>query len=292
MFQNILILLLLFFSGCQTISPDKDTTKKLPEKQEEEVQKEKIKLGLFISGAGANTFFTIPLLELLEKEKLHFDSVAGTGWGAWIAAMYAKNQSVNELKWNLFKLKEQGVFGTRWFSNKRKRIKILKTLTNEALSSPLPISFICPSLNNKNHILWMTEKKPVQTVLSCLHKLPPLFFHFRKTKGQGSLFSVASTIKYMQKTQGINFIIWIKPSISPQSIDQNPVFSLFWKELSSYLNSLREEYLHNNEKIILLEIDKSVSFLDDFSKLNVILKSSVPFLLKQKVYRLKKKIYQ
>ena len=292
MYQNILFLLfLLFLNGCRTTSTEEtDTQKKLPEKQEEIKQKKKLKIGLFISGAGANTFSTVPLLGLLQKEKINFHSVAGTGWGAWIAALYAKNQSLDELKWNLFKLKEQGVFGTKWFNNKKKRIKNLKKITQEVLSSPLPIPFVCPVLNNKNQVSWMTETTPLISVLSCLHKLPPLFFRLQKTKDQGSLFSVDSIIKYMQQAQEVDLVIWIKPVISLSLTNQSPAFSLFWKELSAHMNHLKAEYT-NNEKILLLEINSSASFLDDFSNLNVILKNSVPFLLKQKVYRLKKQIY-
>ena len=293
MYKNILVLFFLFFSGCQTISTHRDKDKTPPEKQEEIAQKEQMRIGLFISGAGANTFSTIPILELLQKEKIKFSAVGGTGWGAWIAALYAKDQNVDELKWNLFKLKEQGVFGTKWFSNKKKRVKILKKITNEALSSTLPIPFVCPFLNNRNYISWMTEITTTQSVFSCLHKLPPLFFSLKKKGGQGSLFSIAPLLKYMQQVQGVELIIWIKPSILLQSTGQSPAFSLFWKELSAYMNGLKEEYINNhNAKIFLLEINQSISFLDDFSKLNAILKSSVPFLLKQKVYRLKQQIHQ
>lgn len=291
MYQNILVVLFFFFfSGCQIISPHRDKEKVPLEKPEKTTQKTPIRIGLFISDAGANTFSTIPLLELLQKEKINFSAVGGTGWGAWIAALYAKNQNVDELKWNLFKLKEQGVFGTKWFSNKKKRVKILKKITNEALSSTLPVPFVCPFLNNRNYISWMTETTSTQSVFNCLHKLPPLFFYLKKPGGQGSLFSIASLLKYMQEIQGMEKIIWIKPAISLQSTGQSPAFSLFWKELSAYMNSLKEEHINNNEKIVLLEINQSISFLDDFSKLNAILKGSVPFLLKQKVYRLKEQI--
>lgn len=292
MHQSILVFLFFFFSGCQILSPHRDKEKAPLEKPEKITKKEQMRIGLFISDAGANTFSAIPILELLQKEKIAFSAVGGTGWGAWIAALYAKDQSVDELKWNLFKLKEQGVFGTKWFSNKRKRVKILKKITNEALSSTLPIPFICPFLSNRNHISWMTEIKITQSVFSCLHKLPPLFFSLKKTGGQGSLFSVAPLLEYMEQVQGVELIIWIKPSILLQSTGQSPAFSLFWKELSAYMNSLKEGPINNpNRKIFLLEINQSISFLDDFSKLNAILKSSVPFLLKQKVYRLKQQIY-
>ena len=174
---NWISILILFFcvSGCQLISTKTDPGKKKP--LDKIVSQETPKIGLFISGAGANTFSSISLLELFQKEKIYFDFIAGTGWGAWIGAVYAKNQSVDELKWNVFKLKEQGVFGTRWFKNKKKRVRILKAITKEVLSSRLHTPFVCPSLGkNNHHLLWLTERKPLQAVFNCLNMVPPLFF--------------------------------------------------------------------------------------------------------------------
>ena len=290
MFQSIKLffkisILLFCFCSCQLISFKKEKTKQPLDKT---VPQEKQKIGLFISGAGANTFSSISVLELLQQEKIKFDLIAGTGWGAWVAALYAKNQSVDELKWNLFKLKEQGVFGTRWFKNKKKRVKILKTLTREVLSSPLHTSFVCPSLRKNGQLLWLTERRPIQAIFNCLNMVPPLFFLFGKTQGNGSLFSADLTLQYI-RDKGIKTIIWIRPSFSLKSTEQDMTFSIFWNELTAYLNNIQEQHLHKKPQTIILEIKNSELSLYDFSKLNSIMKSPVPLLTREKIYRLKNK---
>ena len=283
-------LFLFFLSGCQLFSLKKPV-KHPPTKKEAKIEKPKI--GLFISGVGANTFSVVPILELFQKQNLYFDFLSGTGWGAWIAAVYAKNQSAEEVKWNLFKLKEQGVFGTKWFNNKRKRVKILKALTKEVLPSPLKTPFVCPALNKTGKILWFTGNKPDQAIFNCLNRLPPLFFFFNKTQIQGSLFSVKPTLTYIKK-QDITDLIWLKPSFSAKNLKQDPVFSIFWKELFSHLNTLQDEYLQNTQKktekthITILKTKKSAFSPYDFSYLNTIMKKSLPLSTKKKVYRLKK----
>lgn len=291
MFRNIhwfFTVFILFFcvSGCQHVSLKKG---KIKQPFDTTILQESSKIGLFISGAGANTFSSISLLELFQKEKIQFNFIAGTGWGAWLAALYAKNHSVDELKWHLFKLKEQGVFGTRWFKNKKKRVKILKTLTTEVFSSPLRTPFVCPSLGKNGQLLWMTERRPAQAVFNCLNMVPPLFFLFSKTQGYGSLFSADLTLKYM-KDRGINTIIWIRPSFSLKSTEQDITFSIFWNELIAYLNNIQNKYSHEQNQTTILKTKSSSFSLYDFSDLNAIMKSPVPLATREKIYRLKNKI--
>ncbi|MDE0119415.1 MAG: hypothetical protein OXM55_05350 [Bdellovibrionales bacterium] len=240
----LLIVFFFCFNSCQLLSSKKkepsqrlDTPKK---------QKQRKKLGLFISGAGVHTFSSLSLLELLQN--IHFDFTAGTGWGAWLAALYAKNQSVDELKWNLFKLQEQGIFETKWFDNKKTRTRLLKTLIEETLPSSLQTSFTCPVLDKKGHVSWLREKTPVHSLLSCLNSLPPLFFSFDNREKQGSLFSAESTMKYMGR-QGIDIIIWVKPFFHPKLKESNKLPSLFWKELFSHLNEVQKKILHLSPQI-------------------------------------------
>ena len=153
-----LFLLLFFFfclSSCQLFSFKKKPSLKPKDTQEQ--FKERKKLGLFISGAGVHTFSSLPLLELLQN--IPFDFTSGTGWGAWLAALYAKNQSVDELKWNIFKLQEKGIFEEKWFDNKKTRSRLLKILIEETFSSPLRTFFTCPVLDQKGFISWPRKKK-------------------------------------------------------------------------------------------------------------------------------------
>ena len=275
----------LCLSACRLLSPP---TKKIPEKPETPAEQpqtgpEKPKIGLFISGAGANTFSVLPLLELIQNQNIRFDFVAGTGWGAWLAGLYGQSQSVDDLKWNLLKLNQQGVFGSKWFGNKKKRIKILRAITEEFLSSPLKTSFACPILGKRAKLLLLTGQRPVSAVLNCLQGLPPLFFSFFKRAGQGSVFSAGSLLEHIQ--QKVDLLIWIKPSLYLKSLKRDPAFYLFWRELSSYLHRQKDQLLEKGQ-VVILETKPSSFSVDSFSEINRIIKTPVLLSEQQKIQNL------
>lgn len=59
---------------------------------------QKRKVGLVLSGGAARGVAHIGVLEVLEKEGIPIDMIAGTSAGALIGALYAQGRSVNEIK--------------------------------------------------------------------------------------------------------------------------------------------------------------------------------------------------
>ena len=266
------LVLLLSLSACRLLSPP-SPIKPTEEPTDQTKPLKDIKIGLFISGAGANTFSALPLLALLQSQNTRFALTAGTGWGAWLTGFYSKNQNMDELKWNLLKLKEQGVFGTKWFGNKKKRIKILKAITKESLPSSLSTRFVCPALDRHSaRILFLNGKRPAVSVLKCLQGLPPLFFSFFKKTGQGSLFSAGSLLEHVR--QQVDLLIWIKPAFSLRSLRRDPAFYLFWRELSAYLNR-QKEILSPKKEVLILETKAGSFSVENFSNLNAIIQTPV-----------------
>ena len=277
----LLILLSTFSLSCQlTFKKKKPADPEKPITKEITIPK---KWGLFISGAGANTFASLPVIEVLKRHNISFDWIAGTGWGAWIAAIYAQNQSVDELKWQTFKLKEQGVFGTKWFDNKQKRVSSLQKLTKQVINGPAQAEFFCPALDKKNQqILWLSPP-PAKNIFNCLNKIPPLFFSFPKTRGIGSLFSVSESISYMKNEKQIDYIIWINPNIFLKK--ESIVFSIFWKELIANLRNFKKKI---SPDILVINIQTKLTSLYDFEKINQIIKTSVPTKQQEKIYNFQK----
>jgi len=58
----------------------------------------KEKIGLALSGGGARGLAHIGVLEVLEREGIPIDMIAGTSAGAAIGALYAQGKSINEIK--------------------------------------------------------------------------------------------------------------------------------------------------------------------------------------------------
>ena len=250
-------------SACQLLQK-KDTPPDL---------KEKAKLGLFISGVGAEAFSAVPILEKFQEEKINFHLSSGIGWGAWLSAIYAKNQSAEEIKWNLFKLKEQGVFKKRF---KNKREKVLKKTIKESLSGPLSIPFACPFLHGKDLIFTFSNSS--EKLFYCLQFLPPLFFFSGKT--QGSLFSADRALKALLKSS--DSVVWIRSKIKTNHSDN--IQKVFYRELSAYLNRLQKD-IKSSKKIIIIET--APFFPDDFSRLNSIIKTQPAWKEREKIEKLK-----
>ncbi len=313
---HVFFLILCFsLSACHILSP-KEPKKEKPTQPTELIKPEKIKIGLFISDAGAGTFSALPLLKLFQQKNIPFDFTAGTGFGAWLSAFYGKNQNVDDIKWSLFKLKEQGIFETKWFSKKEKKAKVFKNLIKETFSSSLPVPFVCPAVNNTGQIFWQKGKSPDKALLNCLNYIPPLFFNFGNKRVSGSLFSVDQTLKHIQE-KGISILIWIKPSLSI-SKGSDKALTLFLRELKAHLKYVEKQYLawskiskdkmrKNQERgayktergayktlsqVIILKPSARGFSYQDFSQLNHIMNPPIPEREKQKIIDLKNLIKQ
>ena len=260
----IILCFFCFLSGCQLLQKKETPSPKL---------KEKAKMGLFISGVGAEVFSAVPFLEKFQEEKINFHLSSGIGWGAWLSAMYAKNQSAEEIKWNLFKLQEQGVFKKRF---KHKREKVLRKTIKESLSGSLSIPFACPFLHGKELIFTFSNSS--EKLFYCLQSLPPLFFFSGKT--QGSLFSADRALKTLLKSSDI--VVWIRSKIKINNSDG--IQRVFYRELSAYLNRLQKNKV-SSKKIIILET--TPFFPDDFSRLNSIIKTQPAWTEREKIEKLK-----
>ncbi len=282
---NVLFIVLFLLSiniSCQSIKwSDKS---KPSEKEDVSISKtSSMKIALFISDAGAYTFSAIPVLDFFEQNNLQFDFVAGSGWGAWIAAFYAKNQTTNELKWNLFKLEQKGLFAKKGFFNRNVKKDVLISNIKETFTSSLKTNFVCPALNNKGDRLWFREYQPVTALFNCLNLLPPLFFKLTQKSHQASLFSVHAMLEYL-RSQKMNIIIWIRPSFQLKGLGLKGNYAdVFWKELVLNLNQQKED-----ENLFIFSLPVFPYSIADFSKLDMIVKSSVPMSVRKKFSQVEK----
>ncbi len=276
---------LCFFllSACQTLKKPEGPAPEKPGESADLPEKKK-KLGLFISGAGAATFSALSLLELFHQEKIRFDFISGTGWGAWLAGLYSARQSADELKWHLFKLREQKVFETKWLGGRKKQTHFLKNLTEQALSLNLQNRFFCPALNHRGRIIWMGSGSSASSALTCINRLSPLFLSFDNIRLSGSLFSAERALKRLLQKKP-DTLIWVRPDFSLKARQKEKALLLYWKELYAYLNDIQNKYSGLN---VLTITTKSANFFpDDFSRLNDIIKSPPSFFAREKIRKLK-----
>ena len=286
------VLLVLIFSACQTFRPGKQqATDKDKQKVEESALEgpPSKKVGLFISAGGAQSFSALSALSALEQEGIYFEQLSGSGWGAWIAAFYSQSQKVSNLKWNLFKLKEQGVFDKKLF-NKKKPAKLLRENLKDLSPTNYSAQFFCPSFTQSARLLWHKGQRDLDFLLKCLNLAPPLFFQFQEAStAQASFFSFRASLKQFQK-KGIDIIVWIKPQFSLRNLEkENPITTLFWKELFFLLNQEQEHLVQSllPTKLIVIKTHAPGKSLKDFSALREIFQSPLPYREKQKIKTLK-----
>lgn len=69
-----------------------------PANTEKEIQDQRPKIGLALSGGGARGLAHIGVLRALEEQHIPIDYIAGTSAGALIGGMYATGMSVDEIE--------------------------------------------------------------------------------------------------------------------------------------------------------------------------------------------------
>ena len=246
-----------------------------------------LKTGLFISDGGVHTFSALAVLDFFQENNFSFDFVAGSGWGAWIAAFYAKNHNTSELKWNLFKLQQNKLFAKTGFFNTKNQPDILAENIKQIFTSSLQTSFACPALNQKGQREWFREYQPRTALLNCLNLLPPRFFKFKNNSYKAHLFSAVSAIEYL-KAQGMELIIWIRPEIPLKGLALKEHYAVaFWQELALNLNQIKPD-----SRTFIISIPVFSYSINDFSKLGMIIKNPLPFSVKRQIIHLEKFLKQ
>jgi predicted acylesterase/phospholipase RssA len=145
------------------------------------------KFGIIFSGGGAKAWGHIGALKELQKLKWPISAVAGFEWGAAVAALYAQNLSVNEVEWELSKLKSFD----KWD-------QFIKAAFPRKTTAELKIPFVCPSLNIAKQSVFLLNRgqlsqlvpfcigspvltKPINQSIAVMTDVPSLAQHLRAT---------------------------------------------------------------------------------------------------------------
>lgn len=108
------------------------------------------KVGLALGGGGGRGIAHIGVIEVLEREKIHIDMIAGTSTGAAIGALFAQGKNVDEMKmlarsWD-WKHRTRAIDLTLpksgFIAGKRVK-KFLKTIIGDVQFSELKLPFAC-----------------------------------------------------------------------------------------------------------------------------------------------------
>ena len=225
-----------------------------------------LKVGVIVGPEGARTLSALGVLKAFEEKNIPVHHIVGIGWGAFLAAVYAKNQSVDEVQWSFYKLLKRGFFETSLLKHplKPKSLDLMNQSLEENLNAKTQIHFSCPFMNRRGQKIWQTEKILQRSVRNCL-AVPPFF---KLDKSTGSLFSVRSAISYL-KNKNVDLIIWI------HALETGPFFPReFSKSETVFLwNELADSFHLIPEESSVYKITPSLGgfYLSDFSKMREII---------------------
>lgn len=203
-----LVLMVVFLSACQTADFGLNTKETKPEvsrptemekpyDDEESLDQKKVnknklfntsedrsnirpKVGLILGPGLSYSLIHLGVLKSLNDQKIPVEVIAGMGWSSLIAANYALNGAVNDMRWKAFQGSFGNVVNTAFLRGSIKETSggvydsLIDQYTRGRSINQSKINFICPSLQvTKGQSFYFKSGKYSQALKSCM-KVPPL----------------------------------------------------------------------------------------------------------------------
>lgn len=200
------------------------------------------KIGIILGPGGSRVYGQIGVLQELQKNKIPIQSIAGMEMGSLVASLYAWRNSVNDVEWQMFKIKEDDLFKKNLITGKKTTdINSLNPIIKAAFSNiraeDFKKPFSCPALNLQNNQIYIMNKGFLDQLLPFCLPFPPFFKPYRKNIGSTRDLKIVAD--YL-RSQGANYIIFVNVlggnSFKAPIYDENSTENLLWAELSSQLS--------------------------------------------------------
>lgn len=199
------ILLMFFLAGCQTsdfglITEDKakkDQTPITEPSKDETLDQKKVnrnklfntsddkesvrpKIGLILGPGLAYSLAHLGALKAINDQKIPIHVIAGMEWSSLIAANYALNGAVNDMRWKAFQGSFSNAVSTGFLRGAIKETSddvyenLITQYTRGRSINQSKVSFICPAIQiSKGKELYFKSGAYAQALQSCM-KVPPL----------------------------------------------------------------------------------------------------------------------
>lgn len=199
------------------------------------------KIGIILGPGGSRVYSEIGVLQEFQKNKIPIHSVAGVELGALVASLYAWRSSVNDVEWQMFKIKEDDLFKKNLLTGKKTADiaslnPIIKAAFHNIRVEDFKRPFSCPALNLQNNQVYVMNKGLLDQLLPFCLPFPPFFKPHKSNIGSTRDLKVVAD--YL-RSQGANYIIFINVlggnSFKAPIYDENSTENLLWAELSSQL---------------------------------------------------------
>lgn len=170
-----------------------------------------IRLGVILGPGGAKTYGHIGVLKELQRRRIPIQMIAGLEWAALPAAIFATKGYVNDVEWQMMKIKEEEWFSASLLSAK-KTVSVqvvqedLKKIFAQWKVENLKHPFVCAAWNMEKKQTYLMQKGGLAQLLPFCLSYPPLFQPYKKNvAGLGDIRSVTD---YM-RSKGVNYILFV-----------------------------------------------------------------------------------
>jgi NTE family protein len=140
------------------------------------------KIGLALSGGGANGFAHLGVLQVLEENNIPIHSISGTSMGAIIGGLYALHQDTKVIEEFIQEASQKKLFSIKDIDFKngglfhpKDLIKILKKYISDAQFSDLKIPFSATAADIEAGKEITLREGPLLTALLASSAIPPFF---------------------------------------------------------------------------------------------------------------------
>ncbi len=171
-----------------------------------------IKLGLILGPGSLKSFAQIGVLHALEEANISIHALVGLEWGAMVAGIYAHQGQVNDVEWQMFKLKEEllpqkGLLSSSIRATSVERLdEFFEETTKNKKMSDNKIIFGCPIINIRHEkVKWIERGSLANAVKKCV-SFPP---YFMSHKGEvAGAFALKESAEWL-RSKGANLIVFV-----------------------------------------------------------------------------------
>ncbi len=200
-----------------------------------------LKVAFIFGPGGARTYGVIGFLQEIQKHRVPVHGVGGIEWGSVVAAFYSLKGSLNDVEWQMSKIKNDEVVKKSMVSGPQMNdVSALRGFFNESLSKfsveqgKLP--FACPAFNISKNQNYVMNKGPFTQLLPYCLAYPPIF------KPHNANISAIREVKVVAdylRSQGANYVVQVN-SLGLPGAQKNLTGqiesseNLFWNEIAGF----------------------------------------------------------
>ncbi len=202
------------------------------------------KVGIILGAGGAKTYAHIGFLQELSREKIPVHAIGGIEFAAPMAALYANKEQVNDVEWQMFKLKDETIIkksllGAVHTNNEVTELKpFLTEIFGRTKIEDARIHFACPAYNLKKNQVYLMNKGGLDQLMYMCMAYPPYFKPYQNNLS--GVRDVTAMANYL-RSKGANHIVLVNVLQSPgfgkpYTSDVAGTDNVLWSEISGLYN--------------------------------------------------------